>query len=118
MVLVAKGLSWWRNGARFENPKLGPTAVWVPSSDQPDGTLEPYPGSTAAVPLVAESQDDCVVYFEGGLYQFNLTGTSFINKCLVPIEPHRRYLDAESFGVWNRGGPELCVRHKCPLLWQ
>ena len=84
-----------------------PTPVETPFSNLPDATATQYVRLYTPLPLADGTRDDCVHYFDGDDYQFNVTGTDWKSNCEVAIELYS--VDPESFVVWNGGLPDASL---------
>ncbi|KAK7732720.1 hypothetical protein SLS63_004975 [Diaporthe eres] len=70
-------------------------------TDLPSATAKPYSRLYPPLPLASGTRDDCVHYFPGDAYQFNLTGTSLISNCMLAVSIFN--VDVDDFASWNPG---------------
>ncbi len=87
----------------FATVTLDPSAPFtgIPYTERPDATETPYPRLYTALPEATGTRDDCVHYFAGDDYQYNLTGSPFASNCELAAETYN--VDLEDFGLWNPG---------------
>lgn len=78
-----------------------PGSVETPFSARPNATETPYYRLYTPLPLAKGTRDDCVHYFDGADYQYDVSGTGWNNNCDVAIEVYN--VDPESFSTWNAG---------------
>ncbi|KAL8377163.1 hypothetical protein RB595_008034 [Gaeumannomyces hyphopodioides] len=92
---------------------LDPSATFTgrPFISCPDATASPYSRLYTPLPIAKDTRDDCVHYFAGDDYQFDVAGSPYASNCLLAISVYN--VDAESFASWNPalGDPSLpaCV---------
>lgn len=82
---------------------LDPSATFTgrPFISRPDATATRYSRLYTALPLARDTRDDCVHYFAGDDYQFDVAGSPYASNCMLAITIYN--VDAESFASWNPG---------------
>jgi LysM repeat protein len=82
---------------------LDPSAPFtgIPYTERPDATESPYTRLYTPLPDATGTRGDCVHYFAGDDYQYNLTGTRFASNCELAAVTYD--VDLEDFGLWNPG---------------
>jgi LysM repeat protein len=87
----------------FASVTLDPSAPFtgIPFTERPDATNSPYTRLYTPLPEATGTRDDCVHYFAGDDYQYNLTGSPFASNCELAAITYD--VDLESFGLWNPG---------------
>ncbi|KAF0328369.1 hypothetical protein K4K61_007357 [Colletotrichum sp. SAR11_59] len=80
---------------------LDPSAPFtgVPYTERPDATNSPYTRLYTALPQATGTRGDCVHYFAGDDYQYDLAGSPFASNC--ELAAHTYNVDPETFGLWN-----------------
>ena len=78
-----------------------PISVETPFSARPNATETPYERLYTPLPLAEGTRDDCVHYFDGADYQYDVSGTDWNSNCEVVMEVYN--VDPESFSTWNAG---------------
>ena len=82
---------------------LDPSAPFtgIPYTERPDATASPYTRLYTPLPEATGTRDDCVHYFPGDSFQYNLTGSIFASNCELAAATYN--VDLEDFGLWNPG---------------
>lgn len=77
------------------------TSIETPFGERPNATATPYERLYTPLPLAQGTRDDCVHYFDGADYQYDVANTGWSSNCEVVIEKYN--VDPESFSTWNAG---------------
>lgn len=83
---------------------LDPSAPFdgVRYTERPDATSDaPHSRLYTAPPRASGTRAECVHYFAGDDFQFDLTGSPFASNCELAAETYD--VDLETFGLWNAG---------------
>ncbi|ORY68194.1 uncharacterized protein BCR38DRAFT_463783 [Pseudomassariella vexata] len=87
----------------FASVTLDPSAPFtgIPYTERPDATNSPYTRLYTALPEATGTRDDCVHYFAGDDYQYDLTGSPYASNCELAAATYD--VDLDAFASWNPG---------------
>ncbi|KAH8194552.1 hypothetical protein TruAng_011287 [Truncatella angustata] len=87
----------------FASVTLDPSAPFtgIPYTDRPDATNSPYTRIYTALPEATGTRDDCVHYFNGDDYQYDLAGSPYASNCELAAVTYD--VDLDTFASWNSG---------------
>ena len=75
------------------------TAPITPFSNFPTATYTTVTESTTPLPLATRTRDDCNKYFDGEIFQSNLTGSNWNSQCELAASTFG--VDLGDFALWN-----------------
>jgi hypothetical protein len=87
----------------YATVSLDPSAPFtgVPYTERPDATNTPFTRLYTPLPEATGTRDDCVHYFAGDDFQYDLSGAPFASNCELAALTYD--VDLESFAAWNPG---------------
>ncbi|KPM46438.1 hypothetical protein AK830_g31 [Neonectria ditissima] len=77
------------------------TFTGVPFINLPNATATTYDRGYTPLAEATGTRDNCIYYFDGADYQFDLNGARWVNNCLLAAYIYDA--DVESFASWNSG---------------